>query len=93
MTLHLRSQRRCEERRRARLPPLAVALSYEVIFRVPVSEIFAGLRDDVEDDIEARLTELEETLQKHSARDRHAIAIARKLEWLSERRNMEFETV
>jgi DNA-binding XRE family transcriptional regulator len=73
------------------VPPLVTALSYEIVFRVPVSEMFAGLRDDIEGDIEARLAALEENLQNCSARDRNAIAIARKLEWLSERRSPEYK--
>jgi transcriptional regulator with XRE-family HTH domain len=73
------------------VPPLMVALGYEVIFRVPVAEIFAGLRDGVEVAIEQRLAELEDRLQQRSARDRQAVAIARKLEWLCERRSSEFE--
>src|SRR5229473_1003129 len=57
------------------MPPLVIALSYEIVFRVPVSEIFAGLRDTVEADIEERLAELENRLQQGSVRDRHAVGI------------------
>jgi hypothetical protein len=58
-----------------------------------VSEIFAGLRDEVEDDIEERLVAFENDLQQRSARDRHANATARKLIWLSEWRSVESESV
>jgi DNA-binding XRE family transcriptional regulator len=68
-------------------PPLSIAIGYEIIFRVPVSEIFAGLRDRVESDIENRLTELQGVLGKRSAKGRGATAVARKLMWLSERWN------
>lgn len=68
------------------LPPLVIAISYEIIFRVPVSELFAGLRDAVGPGVEERLGELEEELGRRSAHGPHAILTARKLEWLSERR-------
>lgn len=67
-------------------PPLLIALGYEVVFRVPISEIFAGLRDAVEQDVEERLSELEQELQKRSGKGRHAAGTARKLEWISERK-------
>ncbi len=70
-------------------PPLVTALGYEIVFRVPVSEIFAGLKDQVEEDIEQRLVELEISWEQHSARDRRAAMIARKLEWLCERKSTE----
>jgi DNA-binding XRE family transcriptional regulator len=67
-------------------PSLVVALGYEIIFRAPVSEIFAGLRDEVEEHVEERLAAFENDLQQRSAKGRNADAIARKLTWLSERR-------
>lgn len=66
------------------LPSLRIAIGYEMIFGVSVSEIFAGVRDDVALLIERRLAQLEERLGQHSARDRDAMAIARKLTWLYE---------
>jgi DNA-binding XRE family transcriptional regulator len=73
-------------------PSLVVALSYEIIFRASVSEIFAGLRDEVGEDVERRLAAFEADLQLRSARDRDANAIARKLMWLSERNNSDYES-
>lgn len=70
-------------------PPLLIALGYEIVFRIPISEIFAGLRDAVEQDIEERLSELERGLQETSGKGRHATGTARKLEWLSERKSSE----
>ena len=75
------------------VPPLIIALGYEIVFRVPVSEIFAGLKDRVEEDIEDRLAQLELSLGRQSARDRQAAAIARKLEWLCARRDSDYEVV
>lgn len=40
-------------------PSLELAISYEIIFRIPVSELFAGLRDDVALDVERKLEEFE----------------------------------
>jgi DNA-binding XRE family transcriptional regulator len=69
------------------LPPLLIALGYSIIFRTSVSEIFAGLHETVEQVVESRLRELEETLQQRSGENSQAAVTARKLEWLSERRS------
>lgn len=68
------------------LPSLLVALGYEIVFRVPISEIFAGLRDAIEQDIKKRISELERELQGKSGKGRHAEVTARKLEWISIRK-------
>ena len=69
------------------LPSLVVALSYEILYRVPVSEIFAGLTETVAFNIEAQLDAFEDDLGNQSAQGSRAVAIARKLQWLSERRS------
>jgi DNA-binding XRE family transcriptional regulator len=74
-------------------PDLQIAIGYELIFRIPVSELFAGLRDEVATDIEAKLRQLEEQLGQRSARDRDANVTARKLAWLSKRRDIHHELV
>ena len=71
------------------IPALLIALSYEAIFRVPISEIFPGLYQTVEAGIEERLADLEGELQKSTAKGLQAVFVARKLEWLWERRNPE----
>ena len=68
------------------VPSLFVALSYQVLYRVPVSEIFAGLTEAAEIHAEMQLEEFEKHLGEQSASGPKAAAIARKLEWLSERR-------
>ena len=68
---------------------LLTALSYEVIFRARVSDIFPGLYRTIEASIEERLTKLEKELQQRSAKGRHAASTARKLEFLWERKNPE----
>ena len=76
-----------------RVPTLKVAIGYELIFRVPVSEIFPDLRDEVGGSVEKRLAQLEERLGQYSAKDRNAMAIARKLTWLYERKTQNVEPV
>jgi DNA-binding XRE family transcriptional regulator len=73
-------------------PPLPIAIGYEIMFRVPVSEIFAGLRDQVQGNVENRLHELGDFLGQRSVKDGSAVAVARKLMWLSERWNTEYES-
>lgn len=68
-------------------PSLEIAISYEIIFRAPVGEIFAGLRQKVEDRVETSLAEFELRLGKQSLRDGNAHATARKLIWLRGRNN------
>ena len=73
--------------RQEKIPSLLVALSYETFYRVPVSEIFVGLASSVELNVEAHLAEYETYLGNQSATSSRAASIARKLEWLSERRS------
>src|SRR5207248_168153 len=61
------------------VPPLSVVLAYSTIFRVPVLELFPGLLDAAETDIEARLADLEITLGAKEGRGHDAKATARKL--------------
>jgi transcriptional regulator with XRE-family HTH domain len=69
------------------IPPLPVALGYEIVFGVPVSQIFPGVRSSLARAIETHLDDMEQALQQKSAKNRRANAIARKLEWICERRN------
>ncbi len=69
------------------LPPFLTALGYEIIFRVPVAEMFPGLKETVEFGIEKRIAEFEDDLLTRSGGPGpKAAVVARKLEWLSERR-------
>jgi len=68
-------------------PSLAVAIGYEIIFQIPVSELFAGLRDDVAFDVESKLAQLEQDLGQRSIRDRAASATAKKLIWFTTRKS------
>ena len=69
------------------IPPLLIALSYEVIFQVPVSELFSGLRHAVADAVDRRLAELESRLDEKQKGNRQQRDIAaRKLQWIRHRR-------
>ncbi len=68
------------------IPPLRIAIAYEIVFGAPVSEIFAGLRETMEQVIEYRIVELEGSLGQRSARGPQAAVTARKLEWLCARK-------
>jgi DNA-binding XRE family transcriptional regulator len=72
------------ERFRA-LPSLIVALSYEAVFHVPVSEIFAGVHEAVALGVEERLSALEAELRKRIEEDIDAVMAAKKLTWIAER--------
>jgi DNA-binding XRE family transcriptional regulator len=67
------------------LPPFLIALAYEIIFQVPVSELFFGLRDTVESVVEERINDLKNSLEERDARGKYATRDARKLEWLATR--------
>lgn len=71
------------------MPPLIVALRYQAIYHVPVSDLFSGAYETEQQTIEDRLATMEDDLQQRSAKGRDAAVIARKLEWMWERRNPE----
>jgi len=49
------------------VPTLIVALSYQTLYRVPVSEIFSGLTEMVEFQVETQVAEFEKLLGEQSA--------------------------
>lgn len=70
------------------LPKFLVAVGYEIVFGVPIAEIFPGIYEALRLNIEGRLVDLEKRLHQSTAKGHRAILIARKLEWLCERRNL-----
>lgn len=70
---------------RRRLPSLRIALAYEAIFKVPVAELFAGVRDSVNREISGRIDKLSADLQEKSNQKGNRLLTATKLSWLSER--------
>ncbi len=71
--------------RRRRLPPLETALACEEIFGVPVSELFAGVRQAAGRDIAKRRLALRARLQAKTPRASGALLAAHKLRSLGER--------
>jgi transcriptional regulator with XRE-family HTH domain len=71
--------------KRRRLPPLETALACEAIFGIPISELFAGVRQSVGKDIEKRTLELRARLQAKTPTGSDAQVIAHKLRWLVDR--------
>ncbi len=71
------------------VPVLMIAIAYEVVFRVPLREIFSGLYRTIEARIEHELDDIEQELHESTVKGRKAEVIARKLEWMWERRNRE----
>lgn len=71
------------------VPPFHIALAYQALFRVPVSEIFPGRYETAKHEVEARLEKMVEDLHQRTAKGREAAMIARKLEWIWERENQE----
>lgn len=72
----------------ATLPRFLVAVGYEIVFRVPMPDLFPGAYETLRLDIEARLLDLEKQLHQSTAKGSQAALVARKLEWLCERRNL-----
>lgn len=77
-----------EHERSITIPRLLTAISYEIVFNVPLSELFPGIYGAIRENIECRLGELEARLHVSSAKGRAAIPIAKKLEWICERKNL-----
>jgi hypothetical protein len=69
------------------IPSLVTALSYHLVFSVPIAELFPGLYETISINIEEHVRELEKKLQGSPAKGRAAHIIARKLEWLWERQH------
>ena len=68
------------------LPSLIAALSYQAIFRIPITELFPGLYESIVQGVEERLSALEYVLENSSGQGSKANLIATKLVWLNERK-------
>jgi transcriptional regulator with XRE-family HTH domain len=66
------------------LPSLRIALGYEAVFKVPVAELFAGVRDSVDREISGRIDKLNADLQEKRNQKRNRLLTATKLSWISE---------
>ena len=72
-------------------PTLVAAFGYQVVFQKPVSEMFPGLFHTIESGVVERIESFERDLSESAAKGRAAAPIARRLEWLYERKNSELE--
>jgi transcriptional regulator with XRE-family HTH domain len=77
--------------RAATIPDLRTALAYEIIFRVPICDQFQRLFRSIEPLVEARIAELEASLQQRVVKGRDGARTARKLEFFWERSNLEID--
>jgi len=71
----------------AAIPSLLAALSYRAVFCIPIEDLFPGVAGTIQVNVEDRLARMESNLQTSSAKGHRGTMVARKLEWLSERRN------
>lgn len=58
----------CHHERFQSMPSLLTALSYEIVFQAPISELFAGLRDSAEQLVEDRISQLASELEQRSGK-------------------------
>jgi hypothetical protein len=70
-------------------PGLIAAFAYQEFFQKPVAEIFPGLYETVASTVRERLMAFEEELNNSNTKGRAAERIARRLEWLCERKGIE----
>jgi hypothetical protein len=70
-------------------PPFSVAVAYEIVFQVPIAELFPGVRSRAEREIERRVELLKGTLEQQSGKERHSAITAHKLEWIAMRHESE----
>src|SRR5437773_11106309 len=71
--------------KRRRLPPLRTALACEAAFGVPVSVLFAGLREAAGRAVGERMLALKSKLETTPAQGHDARIATLKLRWLAER--------
>lgn len=71
------------------IPSLLGAISYEVLFKVPIAELFPGIYETVQQKVEASLAQMEHELQQSTAKGQKASRIAFRLEWAEMRRSGE----
>jgi hypothetical protein len=69
-----------------RLPSLRTALALEILFGVPVGQLFVGALEAIEQKTELRLKKLESTLQNTCGTGSPATTKAKKLVWLTGRK-------
>jgi transcriptional regulator with XRE-family HTH domain len=71
------------------IPSLMAALAYQIVFGVPITELFPGVLDSIHANVEERLHYMKERLEACTVKGRAAQKIARRIEWFWERENPE----
>jgi DNA-binding XRE family transcriptional regulator len=71
------------------VPSLMAALSYQAVFRVPVSQIFNGMHFTAVHVVEENIRALERSLSGDNRSDRIARLVARKVQWMTQRQNLQ----
>lgn len=71
--------------KRHRLPPLRTALEFEAVFRVPVSQLFAGISEAASKRVEKRSAVLQEKLMATRGSGDNDPANTHKLRWFASR--------
>jgi transcriptional regulator with XRE-family HTH domain len=64
----------------ARRPALETAVAFEIIFAVPVGNLFAGLREDIEREVKKRARRLRRRLLQQQAHRRTLNAVSKILD-------------
>jgi hypothetical protein len=62
-------------------PPLLIALAYEIVFEIPVGQLFTGFRSVVAESVARNMQDLKVALQKTRRR-----SSPEKTQWLMDRR-------
>ncbi len=75
-----------------RLPPLRTALAFEAIFKIPLAELFAGLRESVGRETSERIEKLDADVQAHRDSKRPTRLNARKRSWIAEHHGPDFSS-
>jgi DNA-binding XRE family transcriptional regulator len=71
------------------VPPLLMAFAYEILFQEPLSELFPGLRETVDDAVEQSLLKFGRSLQEQlkSSKGSTRAHIEHKLAWINKGRS------
>ncbi|HET9285301.1 MAG TPA: helix-turn-helix transcriptional regulator [Candidatus Angelobacter sp.] len=64
-----------------RVPPLDIAFALSAIFKVPIEDLFAGIRESAKADIPDRMAAVACSLKQREIQDR---VVMRKLSWIAD---------
>ena len=67
------------------VPPLLIALAYEIVFEIPVAQLFPGFRSVVTQSVTRNMQELKADLERQSGNQRRPNL--EKTQWLSKQRS------